>query len=97
MASPNAQVFRSRMLEALDEYMRFKAEAKRIKTEVEQTVRVTREKRPHPGGQPTPLPYHVDVALSKHYFYTQARQDRDAARWNAIMWGVAALVASQES
>lgn len=89
--------FRANMLNAVNEYSAYKAEAKRIKTEVENVVRGARETRPHPGGQRTPLGYDVDVALRNHYAYTQARQDRDAARWNAIMWGVAALVEAQES
>lgn len=89
--------FRARMLDALDEYTQYKAEAARIKNEVLQVVLVDRTKRPRVAGRQNPVKYDLDVALSKHYSYTQARQDRDASRWNAIMWGVAALVEGQES
>ncbi len=89
--------FRSCMLDALDKYVAYKAEAAQIKAEVEQVIRRDRETRPRISGQQTPLGYDVDIALSKHYFFIQARQDRDASRWNAIMWGVAALVEGQES
>jgi hypothetical protein len=97
MASHNAQVFRDNMLEALSDYVKYRAEAKQIKAAVEQEVRVARESRPRVGGQQNPLSYDVDAALSKHHFFRHASSDRDASRMNAIMWGVAAIVESQES
>jgi hypothetical protein len=88
------EVFRDRMREALGEYAAHKAEAARLKAEAEQEVLVARETRP---GTHAPLEYEVDAALRNRYFYNQAKAARDAARWNAIMWGVAALVEAQES
>ncbi len=86
-----------RMLGALNEYSEFTAGVAQIRAEVEEEIRVARETHPRLiGGRQNPLRYDVDIALKNHYYYVQARQDRDAARWTAIMWGVAALVQAQE-
>lgn len=87
--------FRDRMLDALNDYSAHKGEAGRIKAEAEQEVRAAREARPDLLA--VPLEYEVAAALRNRYFYAEAKAGRDAARLNAIMWGVAALVEAQES
>lgn len=84
-----------RLTAALDGFEQAAAEVDRIEQEELAHLRAKRDAHPNLiGGRQTPIEYDLPVALKLDHVYNQAAAKKGSRRDQAIMWGIAALVAA---